>query len=106
MAVVMMCRPFRRPYSAAVRTAQLSPSVPQEVKTSSSGAQPRRPATAARCSFSAAAAACPRAYPEEGLPYPSVMASRAARAASGHTRVVAALSKYTGMVRSPHPWME
>ena len=40
------------------------------------------------------------------LPYPSVMASRAARAASGHTRVVAALSKYTGMVRSPHPWME
>ena len=41
----------------------------------------------------AAAAACPRAYPEEGLPYARVMASSAAWAASGHTRVVAALSR-------------
>ena len=43
-----MCLPFRRLRSAAPKMAQLSPSVPQEVKTNSSGAQPRAAATSAR----------------------------------------------------------
>ena len=61
MAVVMMCLPRRLPCSAAARTAQLSPSVPQEVKVSSAGSQPRRRATAALCSATRAAAAWPAA---------------------------------------------
>ena len=73
--------------------AQLSLSVPQEVKKSSPGAQPRAPATSARQSVRAWAACRPNSYTEEGLPHPRVMASRAAWAASGHTGVVAAESK-------------
>ena len=93
MAVVTMCFPFRLPCSTAARMAQLSPSVPQEVKTTSSLRQPRAAATTARSRSRRSAAALPRAYREEGFPKPSVMTSRAAWAASGQTRVVAALSK-------------
>ena len=57
MAVVMICFPFRFPSSTAARMDQLSPSVPQEVKTSSSGRQPSLSATAARQAFTPAAAA-------------------------------------------------
>ena len=59
-AVVMICFPFRLPSSTAPRMAQLSPSVPQEVKKISSGAQPRAAATWPRCSFSRLAASRPR----------------------------------------------
>ena len=55
--------------------------------------QPRAWATASRWAASALAARVPRAYREDGLPYSSVMARRAAWAASGSTRVVAAWSK-------------
>ena len=78
MAVVMICFPFRRPYSTAPRIAQLSPSVPQEVNTSSSGRQPRASATAARSALSRSAACAPKAYPEDGFPNASVMTSSAA----------------------------
>ena len=61
MAVVMICFPLRFPCSTAARMAQLSPSVPQEVKVNSSGRQPSLPATTARYSFTLAAAAWPMA---------------------------------------------
>ena len=93
MAVVTMCFPFRFPSSRAARMAQLSPSVPQEVKTTSSARQPRAWATTARSAASRSAAAVPRAYRVEGLPKSRVITSRAAWAASGRTRVVAALSR-------------
>ena len=73
--------------------AQLSPSVPQEVKNSSSGRQPRAWATFPRHSFIRAAALVPSSYRDEGLPQPWVIASTAACTASGRTGVVAALSK-------------
>ena len=88
-----MCFPVCRPSSTAPWMAQLSPSLPQEVKKSSSGLQPRAAASWARCAFTCSAARVPRAYREEGLPQPSVMASTAAWTASGRTGVVAALSK-------------
>ena len=62
----------------AARMAQLSPSVPQEVKKSSSGRHPRPAATWARWHFTASAAWLPRAYREDGLPHSSVMAVTAA----------------------------
>ena len=93
IAVVTMCFPFRFPSSAAPRTAQLSPSVPQERKVTSLLWQPRAAARSSRQPFRAAAACWPRPWREEGLPHPRVMASRAAWDASGRTGVVAALSK-------------
>ena len=89
----MMCFPVRRPSSTAPWMAQLSPSVPQEVKKSSSGRHPRPAAAWARWRFTASAAWLPRAYREDGFPHPCVMASTAAWTASGRTGVVAALSK-------------
>ena len=56
MAVVMMCLPRRLPCSAAARTAQLSPSVPQERKVTSLLWQPRAAASSSRQPFRAAAA--------------------------------------------------
>ena len=73
--------------------AQLLLSEPQEVKKSSSGWHPRAQATSALQRFTWAAAWAPNEYWEEGLPQPSVIASKAAWAASGRTGVVAALSK-------------
>ena len=58
-AVVIICFPLRRLNSTAAWMAQLSPSVPQEVKKTSAGVQPRAAATAARSSLRRAAAACP-----------------------------------------------
>ena len=48
--------------------AQLSPSVPPEVKMTSPAWQPRAWATASRWAASALAAWVPRAYREDGLP--------------------------------------
>jgi hypothetical protein len=89
MAVVTMCLPRRRFRSAPRRRAQLSPSVPQEVKTTSPGAHPRAAATVSRSAFTLWAASRPNPYREEGLPKPSNARSRASRA-SGRTGVVAA----------------
>ena len=61
MADTTICLPRRLLNSMAARMDQLSPSVPQEVKYSSSAAQPSRWATTARSSASRAAAARPAA---------------------------------------------
>ena len=68
MAVVMICFPFRRPYSTAPRIAQLSPSVPQEVNTSSFGWQPSERESSRRAASSSFLASRPRACVELGLP--------------------------------------
>ena len=60
MAVVTTWFPFRRFSSTAAEMAQLSPSVPQEVKKNSSGRHPRAPATTARSASRRWAAAFPR----------------------------------------------
>ena len=83
------------------RRAQLSLSVPQEVNTTSRGWQPRAAATVFRSPSSCFLACWPREYWAEGLPNPSVITRRAASAASLHTGVVAALSKYAVMFESP-----
>ena len=51
--------PFFAPACASPRMAQLSASLPPEVKYSSSGAQPSRAAMRARQSLSSFCAACP-----------------------------------------------
>jgi len=56
----------------AAEMAQLSDSVPQEVKCRFSGRHPRAPATTARPSSTRALASRPRGYWEEGLPNCSV----------------------------------
>ena len=90
MAVVTMWRPTRRFWCRAARMAQLSPSVPQEVKKSSSGRHPRAPAITARSRSSRSLAARPAAYWAEGLAKCSVITSTMAWAAWGETGVVAA----------------
>ena len=84
-----MCFPRRRFSSTPRRMAQLSLSVPQEVKYSSAGAHPKAPAMVSLSSFTRRAASRPYPYREEGFPNrprASVMAS----AASGRTGAVAA----------------
>ena len=71
-AVVMMCRPVWRPCHTAAEMAQLSDSVPQEVKCRFSGRHPRAPATTARPSSTRALASRPRGYWDEGFPNCSV----------------------------------
>ena len=91
---LMTCLPLRFMLSAPESRAQLSLSEPQEVKTTSAGdLAPRASATCERQASSSFRASRPLAWVEEGLPYTSVMAWRAASAASGQTRVVAALSR-------------
>ena len=63
-----MCFPLRFMASAPPRSAQLSLSEPQEVKTSSSGAQPSAPATFARELSSSFLASRPFVWVELGLP--------------------------------------
>ena len=89
----MMCRPTRRWRCAPSRMAQLSLSVPPEVKYTSLGAHPSAAASFLRESSSTARASRPSLCVEPGLPYSSVITLYAASAASGHTRVVAALSR-------------
>ena len=68
-------------------------SVPQEVKYVSSGRQPSAEATVLRLSSSRRDASIPILCRLDGLPNASHMARSAASAASGSTRVVAALSR-------------
>ena len=90
MAVVTIWFPFFRFSSTAAEMAQLSPSVPQEVKKSSWGRHPKALAMTARSASRRWTASLPIGYREEGLPKPAVMASAAAWTASGQTGVVAA----------------
>ena len=92
-AELITCFPFRRIASAPERSAQLSLSEPQEVKTSSSGRQPNAFATAAREQSSSFFASLPAVWVELGFPKMTVIAFRAACAASGQTCVVAELSR-------------
>ena len=89
-AVEMICLPARRPCHRAARMAQLSLSVPQEVKTRDSALQPSAAATTARQSATSRAACSPRGYWEEGLPYCSVSTSHIRSATGRGTGVVAA----------------
>ena len=89
----MICFPRRRIDSAPPVTAQLSLSEPQDVNTSSAGVQPSASETSFRELSSSRFASRPLVWVELGLPYISVMALRAACAASGQTRVVAELSR-------------
>ena len=68
----MMCRPVWRPCHTAAEMAQLSLSVPQEVKYSCSALQPSAPAMTARQRSTAAFISTPMGYWEEGLPNCSV----------------------------------
>ena len=63
-----MCPPRRFIASAPERSAQLSLSEPQEVKTSSFGWQPRSAATCARLSSRSFLASRPLVCVELGLP--------------------------------------
>ena len=92
-----MCLPFLPAYLAPCIIAQLSPSLPQEVKYTSSLVQPRALATYALASSRSFFALLPIRWVELGLAYSSVIALMAADAASGQTRVVAALSRYIDM---------
>ena len=67
-AVVMMCLPVWRPCQMAACMAQLSDSVPQEVKYRRSGGQCSAPAITARQPSTAFFISCPAGYWEEGLP--------------------------------------
>ena len=71
-AVVTMCFPTRRFCQRAAWMAQLSPSVPQEVKQRASGGQSRASATVFRQAATRSAMARPRAYWALGLPNSSV----------------------------------
>ena len=93
MAVVTMCFP-RLPMRFAVpNTAQLSASVPPEVKNTRSGSAPMAAATAWRAVRSSRAARMPKSYRALGLPQFSVNAFVMASTASGQGRVVAELSR-------------
>ena len=59
MAVVTICFPFRRLSSTPFRMAQLSLSVPQEVKYTSPGAQPSARAAVSRYPLTRSAACRP-----------------------------------------------
>ena len=89
-AVETMCFPTRRFCQRAERMAQLSPSVPQEVKRSCRGGAPRASATAARLSSTRSRAARPRGYWAEGLPKSSVRTLTMTSATWAGTGVVAA----------------
>ena len=73
--------------------AQLSDSVPQEVKYRRSGGQCSAPATTARQPSTAFFISCPAGYWEEGLPKCWVSTSYMASATAAGTGVVAALSR-------------
>ena len=89
----MIWRPVWRPCHAASEMAQLSLSVPQEVKNSRSGLQPSACATTARALSTMALASRPSGYWAEGLPYWPVSTSIMACATGWGTGVVAAWSK-------------
>jgi len=73
--------------------AVLSPSVPQEVKISSSGRQPRWAAMVARASFRRTPTSPPKECMLDGLPYSSEKYGSMTSRTSGATMVVALLSR-------------
>ena len=73
--------------------AQLSPSVPQEVKNSRPASQPRASATVLRQTSTCFFMSSPRGYWELGLPKRSVKTAYMASATSRGTGVVAAWSR-------------
>ena len=92
-AVVTMCFPTCRFCHAAARRAQLSPSVPQEVKYSPSAGQSSRAATARRQSSVRFFIDPPKGYWELGFPYCSVRTSYMASATARGMGAVAAWSR-------------
>ena len=92
-AVVTMCFPRWRFCQQAAVTAQLSASVPQEVKNSCLASQPRAPATVRRQDSTRRFISSPRGYWELGLPNCSVSTSYIASATGRGTGVVAAWSR-------------
>ena len=66
--VVMMCFPLSRRASAVPLMAMLSPSLPQETKTTSAGEQLISLATCSRAFSTAPATARPAQWTLEGLP--------------------------------------
>mgnify|MGYP006877033272 CR=1 FL=1 len=89
----MMCLPLCRFCHRAACMAQLSLSVPQEVKYRRSAGQPSAPAMTARQPSTAFFISTPMGYWEEGLPKCAVSTSYMASATALGTGVVAALSK-------------
>ncbi len=89
-AVVTMWFPTCRFCHTAARRAQLSPSVPQEVKCSPSAGQSSRAATALRQSSTRFFISAPKGYWELGFPYRSVRTSIMASATARGTGAVAA----------------
>ena len=92
-AVVMMCRPRFPRRSAVEKIAQLSASVPPEVKNTLSSSAPRALATAFRAALSRRPASSPRPWREEGFPQMVVSISVMAATAASQGRVVAELSR-------------
>ena len=93
MAVVITLLPRRRAAIAPPRMARLFPSLPQEVKNSSSPRAPSTSASSRRAEARACSAKKPRRWREEGFPYSSRISSKARLAAPGLTLVVALLSR-------------
>ena len=93
MAVVTMCLPRLPRRFTVPKTAQLSASVPPEVKNTRSGSAPRAAATSLRAERRARAVSMPKPYRAEGLPQFSVSALVIASTASGQGWVVAELSR-------------
>ena len=92
-AVVTMWRPRLPSRSAAEKMAQLSASVPPEVKKTRSVSAPMASATSCRAVRSSRAASMPRRWTALGFPQRAVSASFTAATASAQGRVVAALSR-------------
>ena len=93
MAVVMMCLPRLPIRLAAPKMAQLSASVPPEVKNTRSGSAPSAAATFMRAARSCRAVSMPKLYSALGLPQFSVNAFVIASTAAGQGLVVAELSR-------------
>ena len=92
-AVVTMWRPTWRFCQQAARMAQLSPSVPQEVKKSWFASQSTALAITARQSSTLRRISCPKGYCALGLAYCSVSTVYMASATALGTGVVAAWSR-------------
>ena len=94
--VTAALRPDARSVRNTPRMARLSPSVPQDVKHTSSAFAPRQAATRSRASSSATRASRPHRCTLEGFPNRAPKYGAMASRTSGLTGVVAAWSKYTG----------
>ena len=93
MAVVIRCLPRLLKRLTVPKMAQLSASVPPEVKKTRSGSAPRAEATRCRAFRSSRAVSIPNPYSALGLPQFSVIALVMASTAGIQGLVVAELSK-------------